>query len=200
MALGVPVDSAKQIASLLVSFGLIDDDQFNHANTSSTEGGKCLVETLIDFGFTDEKTIANVISDSYEVEFLDFLDDKNIDFSASGILPKIYINENRVAPIRVNDNSLDVVISEPSALNQLQSISLLTDKKINPFLVTFSQFNEILGNLNSDPSVLSSKESQKLVNGSKSVKKVATKVKATKDEPSQGKYSSVVIDFVDKHL
>ena len=46
MALGVPVDSAKQIASLLVSFGLIDDDQFNHANTSSTEGGKCLVETL----------------------------------------------------------------------------------------------------------------------------------------------------------
>ena len=200
MALGVPVDSAKQIASLLVSFGLIDDDQFNHANTSSTEGGKCLVETLIDFGFTDEKTIANVISDSYEVEFLDFLEDKNIDFSASGILPKIYINENRVAPIRVNDNSLDVVISEPSALNQLQSISLLTDKKINPFLVTFSQFNQILGNLNSDPSTLSSKERQKVINGSKSVKKVVTKAKATKDESSQGKYSSVVIDFVDKHL
>lgn len=200
MALGVPVDSAKQIASLLVSFGLIDDDQFNHANTSSTEGGKCLVETLIDFGFTDEKTIANVISDSYEVEFLDFLEDKNIDFSASGILPKIYINENRVAPIRVNDDGLDVVISEPSALNQLQSLSLLTDKKINPFLVTFSQFNEILGNLNSDHSSLSSKEKQKVVNNSKSVKKVATKAKATKDEPSQLKYSSVVIDFVDKHL
>ena len=200
MALGVPVDSAKQIASLLVSFGLIDEDQFNHANTSSAEGGKCLVETLIDFGFTDEKTIANVISDSYEVEFLDILDDKNIDFSASGILPKIYINENRVAPIRVNDNSLDVVISEPSALNQLQSISLLTDKKINPFLVTFSQFNQILGNLNSDSSALSSKERQKLINGSKSVKKVITKVKDTEDKSSQGKYSSVVIDFVDKNL
>ena len=200
MALGVPVDSAKQIASLLVSFGLIDEDQFNHASTSSTEGGKCLVETLIDFGFTDEKTIANVISDSYEVEFLDILDDKNIDFSASGILPKIYINENRVAPIRVNDNSLDVVISEPSALNQLQSISLLTDKKINPFLVTFSQFNQILGNLNSDSSALSSKESQELINGSKSVKKVVTKVKDTEDKSSQGKYSSVVIDFVDKNL
>jgi len=200
MALGVPVDSAQQIASLLVSFGLIDDEQFNHANTSSTEGGKCLVETLIDFGFTDEKTIASVISDSYEVEFLDYLDDKNIDFSTSGILPKIYINENRVAPIRVKDNSLDVVISEPSALNQLQSISLLTDKKINPYLVTFSQFNEILGNLNSDPSTLSSKQSQKLDKVSKPVKKVVTKAKATKDEPSQAKYSSVVIDFVDKQL
>ena len=200
MALGVPVDSAKQIASLLVSFGLIDDDQFNHANTSSIEGGKCLVETLIDFGFTDEKIIANIISDSYEIEFLDILDDNNIDFSASGILPKIYINENRVAPIRVNDNSLDVVISEPSALNQLQSISLLTDKKINPFLVTFSQFNQILGNLNSDSSALSSKERQKLINGSKSVNKVVTKVKDTEDKSSQGKYSSVVGDFVDKNL
>ena len=200
MALGVPVDSAKQIASLLLSFGLIDDEQFNHANTSSNEGGKCLVETLIDFGFTDEKTIANVISDSYEVEFLDVLDDKNIDFSASGILPKKYINENRVAPIRVNDNSLDVVISEPSALNQLQSISLLTDKKINPFLVTFSQFNQILGNLNSDSSTLPTKDSKKIINDSKSVKKVATKVKDTEDKTGSGKYSSVVIDFVDKNL
>ena len=200
MALGVPVDSAKQIASLLLSFGLIDDEQFNHANTSSNEGGKCLVETLIDFGFTDEKTIANVISDSYEVEFLDVLDDKNIDFSASGILPKKYINENRVAPIRVNDNSLDVVISEPSALNQLQSISLLTDKKINPFLITFSQFNQILGNLNSDSSALSTKDSKKIINGSKSVKKVVTKVKDTEDKTGPGKYSSVVIDFVDKNL
>ncbi len=200
MALGVPVDSAKQIASLLLSFGLIDDEQFNHANTSSNEGGKCLVETLIDFGFTDEKTIANVISDSYEVEFLDVLDDKNIDFSASGILPKKYINENRVAPIRVNDNSLDVVISEPSALNQLQSISLLTDKKINPFLITFSQFNQILGNLNSDSSALSTKDSKKIINDSKSVKKVVTKVKDTEDKTGPGKYSSVVIDFVDKNL
>ena len=200
MALGVPVDSAKQIASLLLSFGLIDDEQFNHANTSSNEGGKCLVETLIDFGFTDEKTIANVISDSYEVEFLDVLDDKNIDFSASGILPKKYINENRVAPIRVNDNSLDVVISEPSALNQLQSISLLTDKKINPFLITFSQFNQILGNLNSDSSALSTKDSKKIINGSKSVKKVVTKAKDTEDKTGPGKYSSVVIDFVDKNL
>ena len=200
MALGVPVDSAKQIASLLVSFGLINEDQFNHANTSSAEGGKCLVETLIDFGFTDEKTIANVISDSYEVEFLDVLDDKNIDFSASGILPKIYIYENRVAPIRVNGNALDVVISEPSALNQLQSISLLTDKKINPFLVTFSQFNQILGNLNSDSSTLSAKDSKKIISGSKSVKKVVTKVKDTEDKAGTGKYSSIVIDFVDKNL
>ena len=196
MALGVPVDSAKQIASLLVSFGLIDEDQFNNASTSSTEGGKCLVETLIDFGFTDEKTIANVISDSYDIEFLDTLDDKNIDFSASGLLTKTFITENRVAPIRINDNDLDVVISEPSALNQLQSVGLSTDKKINPFLVTFSQFNQILENLNSDSSTLSLQERQKLINGSKSVKKV----KDIEDKSSQGKYSSVVIDFVDKNL
>ena len=196
MALGVPVDSAKQIASLLVSFGLIDDDQFNHANTSSTEGGKCLVETLIDFGFTDEKTIANVISDSYDIEFLDTLDGNNIDFSASGILPKTFITENRVAPIRIKDNDLDVVISEPSALNQLQSVGLSTDRKINPFLVTFSQFNQILENLNSDSSPVSPKERQKIINGSKPVQKV----KDREDKSSQAKYSSVVGSFVEQNI
>ena len=89
-----------------------------------------------------------------------------------------------------------MVISEPSALNQLQSIALLTDKKINPFLVTFSQISQIIENLNSDSSTLSSNERQKLINDSKSVKKV----KATEDKPSQGKYTSLVIDFVDKNL
>jgi type IV pilus assembly protein PilB len=194
--LGVPVDSARQIAGLLVSFGLIDEDQFNNANTSSNEGEKCLIETLIDFGFTDEKTIANVISDSYDIEFIDTLDSNNIDFSASGILPKTFITENRVAPIRIKDNDLDVVISEPSALNQLQSVGLSTDKNPKPFLVTFSQFNIILENLNSESSSLSSKKRQKIINGSKPLKKVQD----AEDKSSQDKYSSAANTFVEKSI
>ena len=58
--------------------------------------------------------------------------------------------ENRVAPIFMHEDTLDVVISEPSALNQLQSIGLLIDKKINPYLVTFSQIRDILDSLDSE--------------------------------------------------
>ena len=202
MSLGVPTDSAEQIATLILSLGLIDDDQFNSATVSSIEGDKCLVETLIDFGFTDEKIIRNALSGSYELECIDNLTSEYFELSSSGLLSEKYITDNRVAPIRFSEDGLDVVISEPAALNQLQSIALLIDKKINPFLVTFSQIREIIDSFNSEnPSIsLSEKNSKngliKPKNNSIKEKKQTSQAKAL----SKGKEFSVAVDFIDKSL
>lgn len=202
MSLGVPTDSAEQIATLILSLGLINDDQFNSATVSSIEGDKCLVETLIDFGFTDEKIIRNALSGSYELECIDELTSEYFELSSSGLLSEKYITDNRVAPIRFSEDGLDVVISEPAALNQLQSIALLIDKKINPFLVTFSQIREIIDSFNSEnPSIsLSEKNSKngliKPKNNSIKEKKQTSQAKAL----SKGKEFSVAVDFIDKSL
>jgi len=202
MSLGVPTDSAEQIATLILSLGLINDDQFNSATVSSIEGDKCLVETLIDFGFTDEKIIRNALSGSYELECIDELTSEYFELSSSGLLSEKYITDNRVAPIRFSEDGLDVVISEPAALNQLQSIALLIDKKINPFLVTFSQISEIIDSFNSEnPSIsLSEKNSKngliKPKNNSIKEKKQTSQAKAL----SKGKEFSVAVDFIDKSL
>ena len=90
------------------------------------------------------------------------LDTENIDFSTSDILPKKYITENRIVPISIHGHTLDVAISEPSALNQMQSIALLTDKKVNPYLVTISQITKILDSFNTiDPSSASAPRTPK---------------------------------------
>jgi len=161
--LGIPPESAEQIASLLHSNGLISESDLKSAMISSDEGDKCLIETLIDFRFTDEKSIANAISGSYDIEFLPNLDTENIDFSTSDILPQKYISENRIVPISIHGHTLDVAISEPSALNQMQSIALLTDKKVNPYLVTISQITEILDTFKTiDPSSASAPRTPKI--------------------------------------
>ena len=202
MSLGVPIDSAEQIATLILSLGLINEDQFNSATVSSVEGDKCLVETLIDFGFTDEKIIRNALSGSYELECIDDLTSEYFELSSSGLLSEQYITDNRVAPIRFSEDGLDVVISEPAALNQLQSIALLIDKKINPFLVTFSQIREILDSFNSEnsPVSLSEKASKNSVikanNNSTKAKIKPSQAKAL----SKGKEFSVAVDFIDKSL
>jgi len=152
-SLGVPSESADQIASLLHANGLVTESDLKSAMVSSQEGDKCLIETLIDFRFTDEKSIASAISGSYDIEFLPELDTDNIDFTVSDILSQKFITQNRIVPISVHGHTLDVAISEPSALNQMQSIALLTDKKVNPYLVTISQISSILDSFNSiDPS------------------------------------------------
>ena len=160
--LGIPSESAEQIASLLHSNSLISESDLKSAMVSSDEGEKCLIETLIEYRFTDEVSIANAISGSYDIEFLPNLDTENIDFTTSDILSKKYIIQNRIIPISVHGHTLDVAISEPSALNQMQSIALLTDKKVNPYLVTISQISKILDSFNTiDPSSASAPRTPK---------------------------------------
>ncbi len=185
MKLGIPVESAKQIASFLVGYGLITDDQLSHATTSSNEGDKGLIDTIIEHGFADEKSIVNALSETYELDYIDLLDDKIVDLSVISILPKKFICENRVIPIRDKGETLDVVISEPSALNIMASIRLLTDKKIHAYIATFSQVDEFLANLNDIPLTQNEKDRESIV----------------EEEVSQNQArSSIVIDFVDKAL
>ena len=226
--LGIPSESAEQIASLLHSNSLISESDLKSAMVSSDEGEKCLIETLIDFRFTDEKTIANAISSSYDIEFLPSLDTENIDFSTSDILPKKYITENRIVPISIHGHTLDVAISEPSALNQMQSIALLTDKKVNPYLVTISQITKILDSFNTiDPSSASAPRTPKplktnssnkavekekaIAAGKKSEPQIPTPVAKKAKEPAKAqaamsdeevdeKYSAVVVQFIDTNL
>ena len=185
MKLGIPTESARQIASFLVGYGLITDEQLSHANISSSEGGKGLIDTIIEYGFTDEKSIVNALAETYELDYVDLSDEKSIDSSVINILPKKFICENRVIPIRNKGELLDVVISEPAALNVMASIRLLTDKKINAHITTFSQVDHFLANLNDFALIQTEEEKESIV----------------EEEVSQNQArSSVVIDFVDKAL
>ena len=185
MKLGVPEDSAKQIATFLVDYGLITDEQLSHAVTSSVEGGKGLIDTIIEFGFTDEQNITNAISETYELDIVDLTDEKSVDISASTFLPKQFIIENRVIPIRCNDGRLDIAISEPSMLNLMANIKLLTDKEVHAYIATFSQIDQFLVHLEDlSFEVIKDKKENIFVD------------EANKSQAR----SSKVIDFVDKNL
>lgn len=151
MSFGIPKESAKQIAIFLVGYGLITEDQLSHANNHSSEGGKGLIDTIIEFGFVKEEDITKAISETYELNTVDLSDESVVDVSAVSSLPKKFITENRVIPIRCTDDELDIVISEPSVLNLVSSIRLLTDKKINTHISTFSQIDQFLAGLDDMP-------------------------------------------------
>jgi type IV pilus assembly protein PilB len=185
MKFGIPKDSAKQIATFLVDYGLLTEEQLTHAVTSSNEGGKGLIETVIEFGFTDEQNITNAISEAYELDVVSLIDEESIDLSASAFLPRKFIIENRVVPIRCNNGRLDIAISEPSVLNLMANIKLITNKEIHMYLTTFSQIDQYLANLEG----LSIEV----------IKSEKANIFANEVKENQA-HSSIVIDFVNKNL
>ncbi len=185
MGLGVPIESAKQIASFLATNSLITDEQLIHATNASNEGGKGLIDTIIEFGFIDEQVITKALSETYELDIVDITDESSIDLSALNSLPKKFMIENRVIPIKSTDAEIDVVISEPSALNLVSGIRLLTDKKVNAHIASFSQVDQFLTSL--DDLSIDQVEAKKINITEQEVDKSRAK-------------SSIVIDFVDKTL
>jgi len=185
MGLRIPEDSAKQIATFLVGVGLITEEQLSHATNSSSEGGKGLIDTIIEFGFISETDITKAISEAYEIDLVDLSDEQSVDASAINLLPRKFVIENRDIPIRCTDTNIDVVISEPSALNMMSGIKLLTDKKVHTYVATFSQIDQFLSELNNSP-----------VEQVEDKKESITEAEVDKSQAR----SSVVIDFVDKAL
>ncbi len=183
--LHIPIESAKQIASFLVGYGLITEEQFSHATTSSNEGDKGLIETIVDFDFTDEVSIAKAISESYDIDFIDLTDEKLVDLSVTTLLPRKFICENRVVPFYLSDEILNVAISEPSVLNLMSSIRLLTDKTIHTYVATFSQINDLLKKVDDSPIVQKEDEKHNVLESEISTSEAR---------------SSEVIDFTDKTL
>jgi len=183
--LGVPAESARQIAMFLVGIGLLTDEQLANATNSSIEGGKGLIDTIIEFGYLEEIDITRAISETYEIEMVSLNDEKLVDISASQALPKKFISENRVVPMRIDKNTVYIAISEPSALNLMSSVKLLTDKKVQTHIATFSQVDQYIESLNG-----------------LSIKEVKTKKKLVTEKELDKKHAktSVVIDFVDKAL
>jgi len=185
MKFGVPEESAKQIAAFLVSYGLITEDHYSHARTSSAEGGKGLMETIIEFGLIDEGGIQKALAETYDLDTVDLSNEQLVDLSAVESLPRKYISENRVVPIHLNNGELNVAISEPSSLNLMSGIRLITSKKVNAYLTSFTQMDNFLAGLN-DISIEQKDEEKESI--------VQEEV-----DKSQAR-SSTVIDFVDKSL
>lgn len=185
MGLKISSDSAKQIGNFLVGAGILSDEQLSNASNSSNEGEKGLIDTIIDFGYTDELNIVKAISEAYELDMIDLTDEKQMDVSSITQLPKKYIKENRVVPFCVKKNSISVAISEPSSLNLMSSIRLLTDKKVKTYITTFSQIDNVISSLD-DLSIEQIEETKSNITDEE-VQKTEAK-------------SSVVIDFVDKVL
>ncbi len=181
--LGLSYESAKQISAFLVSIGLISEEQHSGAVSSSEEGGKGLVDTLIEFGFINEDQILNELSEAYEIEMIDLMDTGLVSASAVKALPIKFISENRVIPIYDKKEEIGIAICEPSALSVMTSIKLLTNKRVKTYLATISQVDRFLLSL-TDLKLSEIKEK---------------KVSVTEVDKSQAR-SSVVIDFVDKAL
>lgn len=190
---GIRKESASQLASFILTSGLITEQQLNQAVIASDESNRGLMETILEFGFTVEEEIAAAIGGMYELELTQLGQDSNISKEMLSILPANFIQQNRIIPFDEQLGAVKVAISEPHALNTIPSVSNITNKKVTAFVVTFSEMYAVLHRLSQDAGTSKqSKTRQPQLEKTTNKKKIDSEVR---EEPS-----SEVVIFVDKMI
>ena len=90
----------------------------------------------------EEDQIANSIATQYDLiriqhEKVNYL--KPID-----VLTKDFIIENRIIPFSVDNNKISVAISDPHALEKINTVEMITNKNAEAFVITTSESKFLL--------------------------------------------------------
>ena len=200
---GIRKESAAQLATFMVTSGLISEQQLDQAVIASDESNRGLMETILEFGFTVENNIASSIGGMYELETIqEFKREDTVSEEALNLLPVNFIQQNRIVPFEERQGTIKVAISEPDSLNTIPSVSVITNKKVTAYVITFSEMYEVLNSFNnkSDVSRQSQPQSQSKQTQSKQPRVGKDTDKETDDLNERAAPSSEVVVFVDEMI
>ena len=200
-------DAATHLASFLVTNGLISDVQLDQAITASSESDRGLIETILEFGFTSEESVAEGIGGMYGLEVARLQRMEDVQGDALKLLPMSFIEQNRIVPFEESAGTLKVAISEPNSLNTVPGVRTITNKKVIPYVITFSDMASVLDRLlrgdtahpSPAPSSLKTIERKKpkAVSGSLA-RRLGEKKDKDKDPKDEAALSSEVVTLVDQ--
>ncbi|MFP5297419.1 MAG: type II secretion system ATPase GspE [Actinomycetota bacterium] len=136
MRVASTVRPAGQLDELLLSRGVITEQQVEEARAHASNRGRSVGRALIDLGFVSEATLVAILAEQLGVEFVD-LSEAHIDQSAVAIVNETTARKHNVMPVRFDeDRRLVVAMSDPANVVAVDDIRALTGYDIRTVVAT----------------------------------------------------------------
>ena len=133
-----------RLGEVLVSEGLASDADINAALAKQKrQPGKRLGEVLVESGIVSEIAIGQTLAKKIGLEFVD-LRTLTLQSSAVSEIPKKVIREYSVFPVRSDDFSITVAMSDPLSADALDALRFSTRKRIVELVAAPSQINQYI--------------------------------------------------------
>ena len=112
---------SRRLGEILYKMGLVDKKSLAEALQTSKTNSKRLGETLVEMGLTSEDDIAKALAKQFGIKYID-LDEHPITQSTLKLIPEDVIQKHRVLPLSKSNGKLQIIISDPSDLNTLDTL------------------------------------------------------------------------------
>ena len=145
-------ESAKSVSSLLLTKGIINDEQLNSINSISAETGVNVLQLIIDNNYSNEDQITQTISSSSSLP-IKIIKEDDIDKEALKTLPNDFCRSNRLLPYKIDNGILQVAIAEHTRLSLAGNLKLIAKRPVEFSLTTFSNLTESMISAGIDKSI-----------------------------------------------
>ncbi len=131
-----------KLGALLVSSGLITQEQLDEALARQRADGGRLGEVLVREGTVSEQDLVTALAGQMRIGVAD-PGQMSPEAKAMGLLPRDFIVRHRLMPLRVDDNgNLVLAMTNPLDVISIDEVSMRTGKRVVPVICTESGFDE----------------------------------------------------------
>jgi hypothetical protein len=127
---------SQELARRLVQSGLLTVEQLNAALQAGQRRGMPLSAYLVQMGLVEEEQLAACISESFGVPLLEKSALDEVARDALARLPPELAERHRLLPLKVKGNELQVCLSDPQFLEELEDLERAIGHVLQPCVVT----------------------------------------------------------------
>lgn len=202
-ALSVPAHSGpgrwKSLGSLLVTKGLISEEQLAEALRAQKEEQKYLGEVLLELDFIEQTSLYSALAEQAGLPFVR-LEPAYQDPAVAGMLPFHMIQRLRAIPLFKVEKHLTVAMDDPTNLDRLKELSFATGCQVHANYTTAEAIDAAIeartGNLVQVEGLGRASDLSKDAN-STSEEEFGWSADGTGIDPAELSKSSVIIDLID---
>lgn len=136
----------KRLGDILISVGLLTDEQLQSALQSQKKSGKKLGEVLVEGGYIKQSQLFDALQRQLGVEFID-LTSYTPPAELSRVLPRAIAKKYNVVPVRADSATLYLAMDDPLNFMAVEAAKTATRRKITPMLATSEGVSRALANL-----------------------------------------------------
>ena len=126
---------SKRLGDILISDGLLTQEQLEEALTQQKQTHERLGAVLIEYGYITEKELIDALRNQLGIDFID-LTKTTIDPSMSRYIPKALAQEYEIVPIQVVRDNLFIAMADPLNFMAIERARNTSRKNIVPMIAS----------------------------------------------------------------
>jgi type IV pilus assembly protein PilB len=130
-------------SDLLVGWNIITPEALNDAIAYATQHGKRVGEALVELELASEEDVTKALAAQFDLEYVDL--DKNVQVPAAlNLVPEKIIKDEKVLPMKKEENKLKIIISDPLNLELLDKLRFLLNMELECALAPRSKIQRFI--------------------------------------------------------